>query len=67
MKAEIIEQPKNAFQPIKVMITIESQVEVDALVKARKELGSDEINEHLYASDTRRIWVRALETLAEGL
>ena len=67
MKAEIIEKHWLAFQPIEIKFTIESQEELDALLKARKELSSNEINEHLYASDTRRIWVRALETLAEGL
>jgi hypothetical protein len=66
MKAEIIEQHWLAFQPIKIMFTIESQEELDALLKARKDLCSREIND-MYASATRRIWVKTLETLAEGL
>ena len=66
MKSEIIEKHCLAFQPIEIKFTIESQAELDALLKARKELCSREIND-MYASDTRRIWVKALETLAEGL
>ena len=66
MKSEIIEQPTNVFNPIKIMFTIESQEELDALVWARKDLVKSEINV-MYDSDTRRIWVRALETLAEEL
>ena len=67
MKSEIIEKHRLAFQPIEIKFTIESQAELDALLKARKELGWGDINEHLYAPDTRRIWVKTLETLAEGL
>ena len=67
MKSEIIEQPTNVFNPIKVMFTIESQEELDALVMARKDLCSDEINVDMYTSVTRYYWVKALETLAEGL
>ena len=66
MKSEIIEQPNNAFNPIKIMFTIESQEELDALVMARKDLVKSEIND-TYGTATRCIWVKALETLAEGL
>ena len=66
MKSEIIEQPTNVFNPITVMFTIESQEELDALVMARKDLIKSEIND-MYDSVTRYYWVKALETLAEGL
>ena len=66
MKSEIIEQPINVFNPIKVMFTIESQEELDALLKARKELCDSEIDD-MYDSDTRCYWVKTLETLAGGL
>ena len=66
MKSEIIEQPKNAFNPIKIMFTIESQEELDALLLARKELVGGEIDD-VYDLDTRRTWVKVLDTLAKGL
>ena len=66
MKSEIIEQPINVFNPIKIMFTIESQAELDALVLASKDLCPSEID-LMYDSATRGIWVEALETLAEGL
>ena len=66
MKSEIIEQHWLAFHPIEIKFTIESQAELDALVLARKDLVRDEIND-VYDLDTRRIWVKTLETLAEGL
>ena len=66
MKSEIIENPTNVFNPIKIMFTIESQEELDALVMARKDLVKSEINV-VYATATRHIWVKTLETLAEGL
>ena len=66
MKSEIIENPTNVFNPIKIMFTIESQEELDALVMARKDLVKSEIND-IYDSATRYIWIKALETLAEGL
>ena len=66
MKSKIIEQHWLAFQTIEIKFTIESQEELDALVMARKDLVKGEIND-TYASDTRRIWVKTLETLAEGL
>ena len=66
MKSEIIEQPTNVFQPIKIMFTIESQAEVDALLQARKNLCDNEIDD-MYALGYRSIWVKTLETLAEGL
>ena len=67
MKAVRIEQTNNTFQPIEIKFTIESQAELDALLLARKDLCINEINEHLYDALTRCIWVKALETLAEGL
>ena len=67
MKSEIIEQPKNVFNPIKIMFAIESQKELDALVRASKYLCDSEIDADMYDSDTRVIWVKTLETLAEGL
>ena len=66
MKSEIIEKHWLAFQPIEIKFTIESQAELDALVIARKGLCSTEINEDIYDVLTRCIWVKALETLAEG-
>ena len=66
MKSEIIEKHWLAFQPIEIKFTIESQAELDALLKASKDLVKSEINEK-YAVDTRLIWVKTLETLAEGL
>ena len=67
MKSEIIEQPNNVFNPIKIMFTIESQKELDALILAREDLCDNEIYEDRYDSNTRHYWVKALETLAEGL
>ena len=66
MKSEIIEKHCLAFQPIEIKFTIESQEELDALVLAREDLLSYEIND-VYDLDTRRTWVKTLETLAEGL
>ena len=66
MKSEIIELHNNVFNPIKIMFTIESQEELNALVWARRDLDRNEINDG-YDLDTRRIWVEALETLAEEL
>tara|TARA_R110002167_G_scaffold38902_4_gene120582 strand:+ start:861 stop:1064 length:204 start_codon:yes stop_codon:yes gene_type:complete len=67
MKSEIIDNPKNVFNPIKVMFTIESQKELDALILAREDLCDNEIDDDRYDSNTRHYWVKALETLAEGL
>ena len=66
MKSEIIEKHCLAFQPIEIKFTIESQEELDALLKASKYLVKSEIND-VYAVDTRLIWVKTLETLTEGL
>ena len=66
MKSEIIEKHWLAFQPIEIKFTIESQEELDALLKASKYLVKSEIND-VYAVDTRLIWVKTLETLTEGL
>ena len=66
MKAEIINQHGLAFQTIEIKFTIESQAELDALVLARKDLWDSEIDD-TYDSATRYYWVKALETLAEGL
>ena len=66
MKSEIIEQPTNVFNPIKVMFTIESQEELDALIMAREALRREEIADG-YDLDTRCYWIEALETLAGGL
>tara|TARA_R110002124_G_scaffold19173_2_gene77215 strand:- start:41 stop:241 length:201 start_codon:yes stop_codon:yes gene_type:complete len=66
MKSEIIEKHCLAFQPIEIKFTIESQAELDALVLARKDLVRGEID-GMYDLDTRHTWVKALQTLAEGL
>ena len=66
MKSEIIEKHWLAFQPIEIKFTIESQEELDALVLAREDLLSYEIND-VYDLDTRRTWVKILETVAAGL
>tara|TARA_R110000765_G_scaffold11351_1_gene35923 strand:- start:225 stop:425 length:201 start_codon:yes stop_codon:yes gene_type:complete len=66
MKSEIIAQPKNVFNPIKIMFTVESQEELDALLKASLTLSSSEIDDR-YDSGTRLYWVTTLETLAGGL
>ena len=63
MKSEII---KIEFQPIRIMFTIESQEELDALKVTRKALVCDEIDS-IYPEETRTIWVSALDALTEGL
>ena len=66
MKSEIIEKHWLAFQPIEIKFTIESQEELDALIVARKDLVRGEID-GIYDLGHRSIWVKTLETLAEGL
>ena len=66
MKSEIIKNPSNEFQPIRIMFTIESQKELDALKVTRRALVSDEIDSR-YPEETRTIWVTALDALTGGL
>ena len=66
MKSEIIKNTGNEFQPIRIMFTIESQKELDALKVTRRALVSDEIDSR-YPEETRTIWVTALDALTGGL
>ena len=66
MKTEIIENSNKGFQPIKIMFTIETQDEADALKLAFSDLLSNEIGAK-YHEKTRDIWVEALEHLGDLL
>ena len=66
MKTEIIENSNKVFQPIKIMFTIETQDEADALKLAFSDLLSNEIGAK-YHQETREIWVGALDRLGDLL
>lgn len=66
MQSEIIKNPSNEFQPIRIMFTIESKKELDALKVSRQALVCDEIDS-IYPEETRTIWVSALDALTKGL
>lgn len=62
MKAEIIENPSDIFQPVEVRFTIQTQDEADALKLACSRLLYSEIDTS-YDWETRRIWAGALNCL----